>query len=372
LEGCCWWGRGALLTRGVCNIGKLDYYLGKRAYVERGEGKFPTIDFCADPELTCASEASAAGAEERRWITGFFEWVERIQMYPAWDYISNLRNYVDQGMRDDSFIDTVSSIFTRGCHSPDCSFLEVTMREKRKQNFKKVLDIFGLPRPISPPTPGPTRKPSAPSVTSSPPVYIMPPSLALSQPGQPKWQPTNQNAKPTVRPAPFPNGYAPPIGPPQPAMPIMPPSNENTGIGPMQPATPMVITPPDEYDVTGPSQPAKPIMAPSNENNEIGLTHPSISMVMPPSNENAVMGPMQPATPTIVAPSNENHVMGPRQPATPTFTPPLFSETERPTRKKPGNRPDSKLVLVEDNLAHLLDISWWTIPLTITIWAFYL
>ena len=48
VEGCCFWGRGALLTRGVCNIGKLNYYLGKRAFDERGEGRFPTIDFCGE------------------------------------------------------------------------------------------------------------------------------------------------------------------------------------------------------------------------------------------------------------------------------------------------------------------------------------
>jgi len=28
VESCCWWGRGALLTRNPCNIGKLDYFLG--------------------------------------------------------------------------------------------------------------------------------------------------------------------------------------------------------------------------------------------------------------------------------------------------------------------------------------------------------
>jgi hypothetical protein len=30
IEGCCYWGRGAIHTRGVCNIGKLNYYLGKK------------------------------------------------------------------------------------------------------------------------------------------------------------------------------------------------------------------------------------------------------------------------------------------------------------------------------------------------------
>eukprot|EP00985_Skeletonema_marinoi_P023042 scaffold15041_cov206-Skeletonema_marinoi.AAC.1 len=29
-EGCCYWGRGAIHTRGICNIGKLNYFLGKK------------------------------------------------------------------------------------------------------------------------------------------------------------------------------------------------------------------------------------------------------------------------------------------------------------------------------------------------------
>ena len=30
VEGCCWWGRGVIQTTGICNFGKLNYYLGKR------------------------------------------------------------------------------------------------------------------------------------------------------------------------------------------------------------------------------------------------------------------------------------------------------------------------------------------------------
>ena len=29
-EGCCYWGRGAIHTKGICNLGKLNYYLGKK------------------------------------------------------------------------------------------------------------------------------------------------------------------------------------------------------------------------------------------------------------------------------------------------------------------------------------------------------
>lgn len=182
-----------LLTRGVCNIGKLNYYLGKRAHDERGEGKFPDIDFCANPEAICASKQ---GTEEMRWITGLFEWIDRIQSYPDWDYKQSLQQFVNDGMLDDSFIDTVSSIFTRGCHSSGCSDLEITMKEKRKENFKKVLDIFGLPELTAPPTmalPLPQPTPALPTqkpVTRSPVKGILPPSFSLNPPAPP---PNNQN-----------------------------------------------------------------------------------------------------------------------------------------------------------------------------------
>ena len=33
VEGCCYWGRGAIHTRGVCNLGKLNWFLGKKVSV---------------------------------------------------------------------------------------------------------------------------------------------------------------------------------------------------------------------------------------------------------------------------------------------------------------------------------------------------
>ena len=52
----------------------------------------------------CASESST---EDMRWIVGVFEWIERIQSYLEWDYSYNLKAFVEGGMLDDSFIDTV-------------------------------------------------------------------------------------------------------------------------------------------------------------------------------------------------------------------------------------------------------------------------
>jgi len=65
VQGCCWWGRGAIQTTGVCNFGKLNYFVGKKA-AARGKGAlFPNIDFCKDPGAICSKENP-----ELRWIAG--------------------------------------------------------------------------------------------------------------------------------------------------------------------------------------------------------------------------------------------------------------------------------------------------------------
>ena len=162
-------------------MGKLNYYIGKRAYDERGEGIFPDIDFCSYPEAICTE--GDEGSEEIRWITGLFEWIERIQSYSGWDYISNLQQFVDGGMTDESFFATVISIFIRDCHEPDCSSIELTSSEERIENFVKILEIFGLPETKSHPTLLPTGEPSTQIPTTLSPVKnILPPSLSLIEP----------------------------------------------------------------------------------------------------------------------------------------------------------------------------------------------
>lgn len=46
VEGCCWWGRGVIQTTGVCNFGKLNYYLGARAAKEGRDAPYAQYDFC--------------------------------------------------------------------------------------------------------------------------------------------------------------------------------------------------------------------------------------------------------------------------------------------------------------------------------------
>jgi len=142
VEGCCYWGRGVIQTTGICNFGKLNYYLGKRAADEGRQARYPNIDFCADPEAICASQEH----QELKWIAGFFYWVESVQTYDegGWNYLTKLHDFVDGGMTDNSFIDSVSGIVNRGCHNPPCGTGKLDGGAERKGNFKKVLDVLGL------------------------------------------------------------------------------------------------------------------------------------------------------------------------------------------------------------------------------------
>merc|ERR1712051_272792 len=96
-------------TTGVCNFGKLNYYLGARAAEDGRDSRYPDINFCEQPDAICASEEH----KELKWIAGMFYWVESLQSYNVggWDYISELKKFVDDdGMSGNSFIDAVSGI----------------------------------------------------------------------------------------------------------------------------------------------------------------------------------------------------------------------------------------------------------------------
>jgi len=142
VEGCCFWGRGVIQTTGVCNFGKLNYYLGARAASEGREARYPDINFCEQPDAICASEEH----KELKWIAGMFYWVESLQSYNVggWNYIDELKKYVDNGMSGNSFIDAVSGIVNRGCHDPPCATGDVDGKADRATNFYKVLSEFDI------------------------------------------------------------------------------------------------------------------------------------------------------------------------------------------------------------------------------------
>lgn len=66
--------------------------------------------------MICASSEY----KELKWIAGEYYWMESVQSYnnDGWDYLTELRTFVDKGMTDQSFIDGVSGIVSRGCHNP--------------------------------------------------------------------------------------------------------------------------------------------------------------------------------------------------------------------------------------------------------------
>jgi len=144
VEGCCWWGRGVIQTTGVCNYGKLNYYLGKRAADEGRAALFPQIDFCEDPSVICDG-----GPPEVKWIAGFFYWLNSVQPYdqPGWNFYDQLKSFVDAGLSasDNSFIDGISGIVNRGCHNPpNCGTGELDGEADRRANFQQVLAAMRL------------------------------------------------------------------------------------------------------------------------------------------------------------------------------------------------------------------------------------
>ena len=126
----------------MCNFGKLNYYLGARAAEEGRESRYPDINFCKQPDKICSSEEH----KELKWIAGMFYWVESLQSYSAgtWNYIDQLKSWVDGGMQGDSFINAVSGIVNRGCHDPPCATGDVDGLYERRENFKKVLAEFNI------------------------------------------------------------------------------------------------------------------------------------------------------------------------------------------------------------------------------------
>lgn len=147
VEGCCWWGRGVIQTTGRCNFGLLNHYLGKTHVdpaVEKQPDKllYPDVDFCADPEVICASKQHP----ELKWVAGIFYWMSSVQVYnkDGWNYIQQLRSFVTGGLTDPAFINSVSGIVNRGCHNPPCGTGDLHNGPLRASNFQKVLKIMGL------------------------------------------------------------------------------------------------------------------------------------------------------------------------------------------------------------------------------------
>ncbi|KAH0471348.1 MAG: uncharacterized protein KVP18_005044 [Porospora cf. gigantea A] len=148
VEGCCWWGRGVIQTTGVCNFGKLNYHLGKRAKDEGRPALFGEIDFCKRPDKICSDPSYP----DLKWFAGLFYYMSDVQSYtsPTWSYYDELKKFVDSGfaggnISDDGFIHGVSGIVNRGCHNPPaCGTGELHGGKERAKNFKTVLTALGF------------------------------------------------------------------------------------------------------------------------------------------------------------------------------------------------------------------------------------
>eukprot|EP00798_Chlamydomonas_sp_ICE-L_P007361 gene7361-485_t len=145
VEGCCWWGRGVIQTTGICNFGKLNYFLGARAQREGREAMFPEVDFCKNPEAICTSTMYP----QLKWVAGLYYYMSEVQPWDdgKWNYFQQLRAFVAGGMRADdrSFIDGVSGIVNRGCPSAvSCITGPVHGADERNENFRVVLKAMQL------------------------------------------------------------------------------------------------------------------------------------------------------------------------------------------------------------------------------------
>lgn len=147
VEGCCWWGRGVIQTTGRCNFGALNHFLGAghldpSVHPRPSKILYPSVDFCGDPEVVCASKDHP----ELKWVAGLFYWMSSVQTYEknGWTYVGKLRAFVEGGLTDAAFIDGVSGIVNRGCHDAPCGTGELHNGPLRRSNFEKVLKVMGL------------------------------------------------------------------------------------------------------------------------------------------------------------------------------------------------------------------------------------
>lgn len=144
VEGCCFWGRGCLLSvKGTCLLGKLNYHLGANKAKRDGEAKamFPDVDFCLDPSQICAGVHST----KLRWIIGLYHWIENVQSYneDGFNFMEELNAYVGDNLDDENFFLMVTRIHLFGCHLSSCSDAIPDM-DDRIRNFEKVLSALNL------------------------------------------------------------------------------------------------------------------------------------------------------------------------------------------------------------------------------------
>lgn len=162
-----------------------------------------------------------------------FEWIDRIQSYyhvnTEWEYMAELYKFVDGGMQDEAFIESLNRIVARGCHLFDFSCndaLSINANSERygfekKQNMINILRmIFELPVTATPDDPSGSQTTPSASEPAIPNIYadmdvlkqLFPSSQPTISPSETTitFSPTGspleyQNTEPTSSPVEFSN-----------------------------------------------------------------------------------------------------------------------------------------------------------------------
>ena len=146
LQGCCWWGRGVMMTRGACGFGKINHYLGVNA-ISMGYVNFYDVDFCSYPEVVCNSPYS----KDLRWAVGYFEWIDKVQTFNGTrNYMDELDNLIESRFNEtdaEQFIDIVGFALPVSC--PQASWqcdpsVDRRLIDERRENFMTLINALAL------------------------------------------------------------------------------------------------------------------------------------------------------------------------------------------------------------------------------------
>lgn len=104
--------------------------------------------------------------------------MDQVQPYDSegWNYLAELKKFVNNGMTGNSFIDSVSGIVNRGCHNPPCGTGDLDGGPERAENFFRILealqfsfvDVSATAPPVETPAPTPVPTPMPIIGTASP------------------------------------------------------------------------------------------------------------------------------------------------------------------------------------------------------------
>ena len=203
VEGCCYWGRGILLTRGACYLGRMNSFIGSGA-AEQGYDNFYDVDICAYPEIICVGK----NTKELRIASGLFEWTDMVQSFKneeGLEYMAELNALVSGGFVDvNRFIDIVTEALPFRCFESNCQVAEQELKQLRRDNFVKlllnVLDIPGSIEYTHDPTPKPTGRPTE-SFQAPIPITDRPTKPKVPPPPMPSPKVTIQTPRPTFEKA---------------------------------------------------------------------------------------------------------------------------------------------------------------------------